>query len=129
MAISLSCPRGQNNLLHTLSTDDHALIAPHLDHVQLSKGTVLEEANTTLDMIYFPVSGLGSTVAVSKSGRRAEVGLFGRDGMESLGKHRPLFAAAFSRFPPMLPLSNRRPVSACRVSKDASPLSPERLRA
>lgn len=81
MAKSPSCPSGQNNLIHTLSNDDQALISPHFKQVPLDKGTYLEEANASLDTIYFPVSGLGSTVALSKGGRRIEVGLFGRDGM------------------------------------------------
>ncbi|MFG6638183.1 Crp/Fnr family transcriptional regulator [Sulfitobacter sp. 1A12126] len=76
-----SCPSGQNNLLRTLSDDDRAMVSPHLKRVPLNKGTFLEEANTPLDIIYFPVSGVGSTVAFSKGGRRIEVGLFGREGM------------------------------------------------
>lgn len=81
MAKGFSCPVGQNNLISTLSVTDRALIGPHLKSVKLGKGAVLEEANTPISRAYFLTSGVGSTVASSKNGRRIEVGLFGFEGM------------------------------------------------
>jgi CRP-like cAMP-binding protein len=77
----LFCPNGRNNLLHTLSDADRALIEPCLESVELEKGMVLEEAGEPVSRIYFPRSGVGSNVALSKNGRRIEVGLFGCEGM------------------------------------------------
>ena len=83
MTKGLSCPFGQNNLIHTLSSADRALIEPHLAPVKMGKGFVLEEPNKPVRLAYFPTSGVGSTVAFSKSGRRIEVGLFGCEGMSA----------------------------------------------
>jgi CRP-like cAMP-binding protein len=41
----------------------------------------LELAQTTIDYVYFPESGLGSVVAIGDRDRRIEIGIFGRDGM------------------------------------------------
>lgn len=73
----------QNNLLTQLSTRDQALLEPDLEEVQLPTETVLEVADTPLDHAYFPTSGVASTVTHGSSGRRIEVGLFGREGMSS----------------------------------------------
>jgi CRP-like cAMP-binding protein len=77
----LKCPFGQNNLLYTLSAADRSLIEPHLEPVKMDRQMVLEEPSKPVKHVYFLKSGVGSTVALSKSGRRIEVGLFGCDGM------------------------------------------------
>ena len=81
MAKRFPCPFGQNNLIHSLSSADRALIEPNLKPVVLSKGMVLEEAGIPAQLAYFPKSGVSSTVAENKSGRQIEVGLFGYEGM------------------------------------------------
>lgn len=81
MTKSLSCPHGQNNLIHTLPGADCAAIEPYLKPVKMDKGMVLEDPGKPVRLVYFPKSGVGSTVAFSKHGRRIEVGLFGCDGM------------------------------------------------
>lgn len=45
------------------------------------KGTFLEQTTKPFDLAYFLVSGVGSTVAFSRSVHRIEVGLSGREGM------------------------------------------------
>lgn len=42
---------------------------------------VLEEAGEPIVQVYFPRTGVGSTVAISENGRMIEVGLFGHEGM------------------------------------------------
>ncbi len=79
----LSCPFGQNNLLYTLSAADRSLIEPHLQHMKMDRQMVLEEPKKPVRHAFFLTAGVGSTVALSKSGRRIEVGLFGRDGMSA----------------------------------------------
>jgi len=81
MRKGLSCPYGQNNLIYTLSSADRALIEPELKPVKLPKGMMLEEPGKPVDLVYFPKTGVGSTVAVARNDRRIEVGLFGCDGM------------------------------------------------
>ena len=81
MAKGLSRLVGQNNLIFTMSSADRGLIVPHLKPVKLAKGKVLEEPNKPISLVYFLNSGVGSTVAFSKNGRRIEVGLFGHEGM------------------------------------------------
>lgn len=81
MAKGLACPSGQNNLISTLSSADRALIEPYLKSVKLDKETILESPNGPISHVYFLTSGVGSTVASSKTGRRIEVGLFGLEGM------------------------------------------------
>lgn len=83
MPKGLICPFGQNNLIHTLSGADRALIEPHLKPVRLDRETVLEVPDEPFELAYFLTSGVGSTVAFSKKGRRIEVGLFGCDGMSA----------------------------------------------
>ena len=81
MSKNLTCPHGQNNLIFTMSHADRALLEPHLTQVDLERRKVLEEPNTAIRYIYFPIIGIGSTIAVGSEGRRIEAGLFGREGM------------------------------------------------
>jgi CRP-like cAMP-binding protein len=57
------------------------LLLPHLTLVSLHKGDVLVHAHRPIKQVYFPENALGSVVALTREGRRIEVGLFGRDGM------------------------------------------------
>ena len=70
----------RNRLLAALLPDDFALLEPKLEHVQLTLGTVVIEAHTPISHIFFPESGIISTVADTEEGR-IEVGLVGREGM------------------------------------------------
>ena len=77
----LSSPASENNLIHTMSSDDRGAIRPFLTPVELSKGMVVEERNEPIRDVYFPRSGVGSMVVSTENGRPIEVGLFGREGM------------------------------------------------
>lgn len=79
-----SCPLGQNNLIFTLSSVDRALIEPQLRVVKLDRDMVLEEPGTPIRFVYFPTSGVGSTVTSSSNGGSVEVGLFGFEGMSGM---------------------------------------------
>jgi CRP-like cAMP-binding protein len=59
------------------------LLLPHLTKVSLGKGDVLVHAHRPIRQVYFPENALGSVVALTREGRRIEVGLFGRDGMSA----------------------------------------------
>jgi CRP-like cAMP-binding protein len=71
----------RNRLLKKMSASDFARLQPHLELVDMPRGTVLSEANKRLDYVYFPESGVTSIVTVGETGKRTEVGLFGREGM------------------------------------------------
>ena len=64
-----------------MSAKDYALLRPHLERVDLPRGAVLCPANKRIEHVYFPEGGVISIVTVEPSGKRTEVGLFGRDGM------------------------------------------------
>lgn len=45
----------------------------------LIKGAVLHEPETAIEMIYFPLTGMASLLAVTKEGETVEVASVGRD--------------------------------------------------
>ena len=70
----------RNRLLAALSQDDFALLEPMLERVPLPLRLNLIEANQPIRHVYFPESGISSTVANTDEGR-IEVGIIGREGM------------------------------------------------
>ena len=80
----LACPHGQNNLLYTMTPQDRERIEPLLRRVDLPQRFRLEEPDKTIEECCFPVSGIGSTVAIGSEGKRIEAGLFGREGMSGI---------------------------------------------
>ena len=71
----------RNRILSRLSAADFALLAPHLDAVDLPVPRQLERANKTIPHAYFIESGFASVVANGQGDRSIEVGLIGREGM------------------------------------------------
>jgi hypothetical protein len=47
--------RTENYLLGSLSKGDFALLKPHLAETRLVQKTVLQEANSPIDYVYFPI--------------------------------------------------------------------------
>src|SRR5215831_15122245 len=70
----------RNRLLAGLPQTDLALLAPQLSAVSMKEGDILQEADTPIDEIYFPVSGLVSLVTVMRTGEIAETAMVGREG-------------------------------------------------
>jgi CRP-like cAMP-binding protein len=81
-AVSQSTIR--NQILSRLSTADFALVAPHLDAVELPVPRQLERANKAIEQVYFPDRGFASVVANGHGGRNVEVGMIGREGMTGI---------------------------------------------
>lgn len=82
MAImSLQQSTAKNYLLSMLSSKDFAAIAPYLEPVDLPKDYVIATANQPIGHYYFIEVGIGSIVAITPGGSKAEVGLTGRDGI------------------------------------------------
>lgn len=71
----------RNRLLSYISQSDAALLAPHLDLVELKLKTNLEPANTEIAACYFLTSGIASVVATGRNGKTIEVGLIGNEGV------------------------------------------------
>ena len=62
-----------------MSPDDFELVAPHLERVDLPRGTTIIIPDHPISHAYFPEAGIGSIVAISPKGSRVEAGLFGFD--------------------------------------------------
>jgi CRP-like cAMP-binding protein len=73
-----------NRLLAGLAESQLARLSPHLEPVDLPLGMMLEPAHEPIAFVYFPASGLTSTVAREPGGGRIEVGIIGREGMTGL---------------------------------------------
>ena len=71
----------QNHLLNTLQPADAALLAPHLERVELPFRFSLESAQKPITHVYFPLDGVVSVVATGPREHSIEVGIIGRDGM------------------------------------------------
>ncbi|SFR75744.1 cAMP-binding domain of CRP or a regulatory subunit of cAMP-dependent protein kinases [Sphingomonas jatrophae] len=69
-----------NLLLASLNPDDFALLAPHLQRVQLELNSVIAQAGAPIDTLFFPEAGVIGFADVLKDGQRLAVALTGRDG-------------------------------------------------
>jgi CRP-like cAMP-binding protein len=72
--------RTENYLLGSLSKDDFALLKPHLAETRLVQKTVLQEANSPIDYVYFPIQGMISLLATFETGEAIEIAAIGREG-------------------------------------------------
>lgn len=70
----------RNRLLAALAPDDFNILEPKLERVPLSLQSPIIEANRPIQHVFFPESGIVSTIANTAEGR-IEVGLIGREGM------------------------------------------------
>jgi CRP-like cAMP-binding protein len=74
-------PRSPNALLAALPADDYEIIFSHLKSVDLPFGEVLVEAGAPLKQVYFPHSGIISSMVALGQGETIEVAMIGRDGV------------------------------------------------
>lgn len=74
-----------NHILAGLNEADAALLAPHLEAVDLPRRRQLEIRARRFEYAYFPDSGVASVVADGASLRSVEVGMIGREGITGLG--------------------------------------------
>ncbi|MFP3547151.1 Crp/Fnr family transcriptional regulator [Rhizobium sp. SIMBA_035] len=73
-----------NHILNILSAEDVASIRLSLEEVEMPQGFIMARAECQIDHVYFPSSGFGSVMVVGENGRRAEAGMFGREGFTPL---------------------------------------------
>ncbi len=70
-----------NRLLSLLSSADFALLAPHLEPIQLEVNRTVVAAHQRIEHAFFLDSGIVSVVASRADVHRIEVGIYGREGM------------------------------------------------
>lgn len=73
-----------NRILNILLDEDFASISSFLEEIEMPQGFVMAHAEGPIEHVYFPSSGLGSVMVVGEGGRRAEAGMFGREGFSPL---------------------------------------------
>ena len=70
-------PRPVNQLLESLSREDYASLAAHLEPVSLARSTLLHRPGDVIREHYFPLNSLISVTVTMRDGRSAETGLVG----------------------------------------------------
>ena len=73
-------PACDNRLIAFLPEEERQSFLARLEMVHLPQGHQIAEAGKPLEFVYFLSSGIGSVLAVSDSGQKAEAGMFGREG-------------------------------------------------
>ncbi|MBB6165213.1 CRP-like cAMP-binding protein [Rhizobium wenxiniae] len=71
----------RNRLLSSLEPHDFARLAPHLEAVELPRLYELSSPGKITNYCYFLDTGIGSIVAETSGGHKAEIGIFGHEGM------------------------------------------------
>ena len=70
----------RNRLLLALPSRNLKLLMPELEHILCQRGQILMDADSSLDHVYFPDSGVVSVVAVYADGSVIEMATIGREG-------------------------------------------------
>jgi CRP-like cAMP-binding protein len=70
----------RNRLLAALPPSDFALLAPQLTACSLEEGAILQEPDSPIDEVYFPIRGLISLATVMRTGEMVETAMVGREG-------------------------------------------------
>ena len=74
----------RNRLLLALPSRDLKRVMPELEHIHCQRGQVLIDADSSLDHVFFPDSGVISAVAVYSDGSIIEMATIGREGFASV---------------------------------------------
>lgn len=78
-----------NRLLACLTAEEFELLGPHLERVKLPHGAPLIKPGEPIRRVHFPITCLGSLVAVMEDGSIIEAGTVGREGLVGV----PVFLA------------------------------------
>src|SRR5271163_844210 len=78
MNISSNWPH--NRLLLALSSSDFEQLMPELEQIRCEREQILMDADSSLDHVFFPDSGVVSAVAVYADGSIIEMATIGREG-------------------------------------------------
>ncbi len=71
----------RNRLLKALSSDDFALLQPHMEPTKVELKQTLIEPNQPIKQVFFPESGYGSLATEALEGSKVEAGIIGREGL------------------------------------------------
>jgi CRP-like cAMP-binding protein len=71
----------RNLLLGALGPDAQERLMPHLRHIELVQGKVLQESNTPTEHLYFVESGMISLVVDAPDGTQIEIGVTAHEGV------------------------------------------------
>jgi CRP-like cAMP-binding protein len=70
----------RNRLLLALPSRNLTRLMPELEHIRCQRGQILMDADSSLDHVFFPDSGVVSVVAVYANGSVIEMATIGREG-------------------------------------------------
>lgn len=76
-----AAPRYRNRLLAKLPPDELALLAPHLEYLELKRRQLLYDVDRPIEHVYFIERGIASVLSVVKTGSAVETATIGFDGM------------------------------------------------
>ncbi|MEO6779595.1 MAG: Crp/Fnr family transcriptional regulator [Bradyrhizobium sp.] len=110
MNVSSKWPR--NRLLHALSPSNLKRLMPELEHIRCQREQVLMDADSSLDHVFFPESGVVSVLAVYADGSVIEMATIGREGCTGM-------QAVFGAKSSSVQLLVQIPGSAARMSRVA----------
>src|SRR5271170_3717229 len=82
--MSALSPWPSNRLLLALPSSDLERLMPDLERIRCARGEILMDADSPLDHVFFPDSGIVSVVAVYADGRIIEMATIGREGCTSV---------------------------------------------
>jgi CRP-like cAMP-binding protein len=102
----------RNRLLLALPAADLARLLPELEQIRCERGEVLMDADSPLDHVFFPDSGVVSVVAVYADGSIIEMATIGREGCTSV---QAIFGATSSSVRLLVQI----PGSAAKMSRAA----------
>ena len=74
----------RNRLLRALPPSNLKRLMPELEHIRCQREQILMDADSTLDHVFFPNSGVISVVAVYEDGRIIEMATIGREGCSAI---------------------------------------------
>src|SRR5690242_14925064 len=74
----------ENLLLGVMPPEERRRIEPYIETVELPNRATLIEPDAPIDYVWFPNSGVCSTLVHVDDGEAVEVGLIGREGMVGL---------------------------------------------
>src|SRR5580704_15041659 len=102
----------RNRLLLALPSSDLDQFIPDLEHLRCERGEILMDADSSLDHVFFPDSGVVSVVAVYADGSIIEMATIGREGCTAV---QAIFGATSSSVRLLVQI----PGSAAKMSRAA----------
>ena len=74
----------RNWLLRGLPANEYELLSPHLERVTLDTGRLVADVNTPIEYVYFPETGVISSVSVMADGSAVETATIGPEGIAGI---------------------------------------------